>query len=164
MLTRKVAMKLAATEYGRIAEAAANVAPDEWRNATDCEKWDVHALTGHVLGMAEMAASMREEARQRKTTIKLGGEYIDTLTDLHVREHAGLEPAELTARLGGSDRRQREVAGSHPGSSDGAQCPCPGCTSTVGRSGGLSGTCWTSSSPVTRGCTGSTWAERLTRP
>lgn len=99
MLSHKVAMKLAATEYSRFADAAGSISPAEWRNPTDCTKWDVQAMTGHVLGMAEMAASMREEARQRKTTIKLGGEYIDTLTDLQVREHAELEPVELTARL-----------------------------------------------------------------
>lgn len=99
ILSHKVAMRLAATEYGRFADAAGRVAPGQWCIQTDCTKWDVQALTGHVLGMAEMAASMREEARQRKATIKLGGVYIDTLTDLQVREHAGLEPAELTTRL-----------------------------------------------------------------
>jgi uncharacterized protein (TIGR03083 family) len=99
VLSHKVAMKLAATEYSRWADAAGSVAPGQWRNATDCPKWDVQALTGHVLGMVEMASSVREEARQRKATIKLGGEYIDALTDLQVREHARLTPAELTARL-----------------------------------------------------------------
>jgi len=49
--------------------------------------------------MAEMAASIREEARQRRIASRAGGEYIDALTDLQVREHAALTPAELASRL-----------------------------------------------------------------
>jgi hypothetical protein len=56
-------------------------------------------MVGHILGMAEMAASIREEARQRRIATKVGGEYVDALTDLQVREHASLTTAELTRRL-----------------------------------------------------------------
>ena len=98
-LDRATAMMLAATEYRRWADAADRVDPSQWHNDTDCPAWDVRALAGHVLGMAEMAASFREELRQRRAATKVGGEYIDALTDLQVREHAHLEPPELTARI-----------------------------------------------------------------
>ena len=36
------------------------LAPEDWEKPTDCVDWDVRAVAGHSLGMAEMAASMRE--------------------------------------------------------------------------------------------------------
>lgn len=96
---RATAMRLAATEYTRCAEACEQIGPEQWGNPTDCTEWDVRALAGHILGMAEMAASIREESRQRRLATTVGGEYIDALTALQVREHADLTPAELIGRL-----------------------------------------------------------------
>ena len=33
---------------------------EDWLRPTECLGWDVRAMVGHVLGMAEMAASIRE--------------------------------------------------------------------------------------------------------
>ena len=94
---RSTAMRLAATEYTRCAEACEQIRPEQWGNPTDCTEWDVRALVGHILGMAEMAASIREESRQRRLATTMGGEYIDALTALQVREHAAdrVPPARL---------------------------------------------------------------------
>lgn len=99
-LERSTAMRLAATEYGRFAAALAELDDTHWTRATDCPAWDVRALACHVLGMAEMAASVREGGRQRKAAAKRAGTvFIDALTDLQVRKHADLAPSEVAARF-----------------------------------------------------------------
>lgn len=98
-IDHRAAMALAATEYSRCADLVEQIGPAQWRNRTDCPDWDVRAMVGHILGMAEMAASIREEARQRRIANRVGGEYIDALTDLQVREHAGLTTDQLIDRL-----------------------------------------------------------------
>ena len=98
-LDRPTAMRLAATEYQRFAAALAALDDADWSRPTDCPGWSVHAVAGHVLGMAEMAASIREGSRQRKAAMRSDTVFIDALTDLQVREHAGLAPHEIVARL-----------------------------------------------------------------
>ncbi len=98
-LDRPTAMRLAATEYERFAAALAGLKDPAWSQPTDCPGWDVRAVAGHVLGMAEMAASIREGTRQRKAAMRSDAVFIDALTDLQVREHAGLAPHEIVARL-----------------------------------------------------------------
>ena len=98
-LDRATAMRLAATEYERYVLHLGDLSTEDWTRPTDCPDWDVRAMAAHVLGMAAMAASVREGARQRKAARARGGVMIDALTDLQVRERAGLEPAEIIARL-----------------------------------------------------------------
>lgn len=98
-LDRSTATRLAATEYARIADAVAALPASAWHNPTDCPDWDVHALVGHIVGMTEMAASIREGSRQRRIALRGDGVFIDELTDLQVREHAHQSQAELTGRL-----------------------------------------------------------------
>src|SRR2546423_5998918 len=98
-LERSTAMWLAATEYQRYVEHLRELSEEDWTGRTDCPLWDVRAVATHVLGMAEMAASIREGMRQRKAAMANGGVFIDALTALQVDEHADLEPAEISARL-----------------------------------------------------------------
>jgi uncharacterized protein (TIGR03083 family) len=98
-LDRPTAMRLAATEYERFAAALAAIDDSAWARPTDCLGWNVHAVAGHVLGMGEMAASIREGSRQRKAALRSDAVFIDALTDLQVREHAGLAPREIVARF-----------------------------------------------------------------
>ena len=98
-LTRPAAMELAATEYRRFIELLESLRPADWKRPTDCSEWDVHAMAAHALGMAEMAASIREQRRQVKAATKRGGTHIDALTALQVEERIHLGPAELIARL-----------------------------------------------------------------
>ena len=85
-LARPVAMRLAADEYQRFIDVLAALSPDDWSKPTECPDWDVRAMAAHALGMAEMAASIREQMRQVKTATKRGGGFIDALTSLQVEE------------------------------------------------------------------------------
>ena len=98
-LDRPTAMRLAGDEYARFAEQARGLAPSDWTARTACPDWDVHAMTAHVLGMAELAASVPERVRQGRAAAKAGGLFIDALTALQVRKHVHRSPADLVARL-----------------------------------------------------------------
>ena len=95
-LDRATAYRLAATEYQRFLTLLRDLGPSDWSRATECPGWDVRTMAAHVLGMAEMASSVREMARQSRLADKAGG-GIDALTGLQVREHAGLDGAALVA-------------------------------------------------------------------
>ena len=97
-LDRDTAFRLAATEYERFLAVLRGLAPADWTRPTECTAWDVRAMAAHVLGMAEMAASVREMARQNRLVGKAGG-GIDALTGLQVRERTGLDGAAIVAGL-----------------------------------------------------------------
>jgi uncharacterized protein (TIGR03083 family) len=100
---RDTAMRLAATEYDRLADLLAELTPEEWRAATDCPGWDVRAMAGHCVGMAKMATSLRETTRQMVSSMRAakrsGEAQIDALTALQVREQALLADGELSMAL-----------------------------------------------------------------
>jgi len=98
-LPRPVAMRLAATEYDRCAELFRSLSPAQWAMPTDCPAWDVRQMAAHMLGMAEMAASIRENFRQQRKAARAGGVYIDALTRLQVDERADWTPERITARF-----------------------------------------------------------------
>src|ERR1700745_4230174 len=101
-LPRPVAMRLAATEYDRCADMFRSLSPAQWATPTDCPAWDVRQMAAHMLGMAEMAASIRENIRQQRKATKVagsGGVYIDALTQLQVDERADWTPERITARF-----------------------------------------------------------------
>ncbi len=106
-LDRAVAMRLAATEYERFAAQLRQLDPDDWAKPTDCPGWDVHAVAAHTLGMAEMAASIREGRRQTKEASRRGGVFIDALTGLQVEKHRSLAPTQL---IWGMERVGRKAA------------------------------------------------------
>jgi len=112
-LDRPRAMRLAATEYGRFLDLLRSLDPADWSRPTDCPAWDVHAMAAHVLGMAEMVASVREFVAQNVATTRAGG-GIDALTDTQVRGRVHLEPAEIVDRfaavLPGAVRGRRRMA------------------------------------------------------
>jgi uncharacterized protein (TIGR03083 family) len=94
-LERATAMRLAATEYQRFAELLRSLQAGDWSKPTNCSGWDVRAMAAHLLGMAEMAASIREQRRQMRMAGRRGGLFIDALTAVQVEERAGLTPAEI---------------------------------------------------------------------
>jgi hypothetical protein len=87
-LHRPTLMRLAATEYDRVTTLLRSLHPGDWPGATECPCWDVLATVSHTLGMAEMAASIREGRRQQKVATKRGGKFLDALTALQVEERA----------------------------------------------------------------------------
>ena len=98
VLDHGTAMRLAATEYYRVFAALRRLAPADWHHPTDCTEWDVHAMASHVLGMTEMAASLRVMVRQQRAAARLGG-GIDALTAVQVDERRGLTPDQIVERL-----------------------------------------------------------------
>lgn len=98
-LDRTVLMRLAATEYDRGVALLTGLDPADWARPTDCAGWDVRAMAGHTLGMAEMAASVREGLRQQRAAAKRGGVMIDALTALQVQARAQLSTDQLLARF-----------------------------------------------------------------
>ena len=97
-LERSVATRLAAAENGRFLELLRGLGADDWTRPTECPGWDVKALVGHVVGMAEMAASMPEQVRQMRAAGKAGGLFLDALTALQVAKHAGSTPQQVVDR------------------------------------------------------------------
>jgi uncharacterized protein (TIGR03083 family) len=100
-LPRPVALRLAATEYDRCAELFRSLSPAQWATPTDCPAWDVRQMAAHMLGMVEMAASIRENLRQQRKAAqaaKAGGAFLDALTQLQVGERADWTPERITER------------------------------------------------------------------
>ncbi|MEV6243085.1 maleylpyruvate isomerase family mycothiol-dependent enzyme [Lentzea sp. NPDC051838] len=97
-LDRDTAMQLARTEYERVVALLSGLSAQDWARPTDCPDWDVRAMAAHMLGMAEMSASIRESMRQVKAAEKAGGVFIDALTELQVAERTDMSPAAIAAR------------------------------------------------------------------
>lgn len=108
-LPRAVAMRLAAQEYDRFVAQLRDLSPEDWSRPTPCPAWDVHATACHVLGMAELAASVPEQLRQTRAARRAGGLFIDALTSLQVAKHVDRPPAEIVAML--ADVAPRAAAG-----------------------------------------------------
>jgi uncharacterized protein (TIGR03083 family) len=94
-------MRLAATEYQRVVRALSALAPADWSKPTDCPDWDIRQLACHIVGMAAMAATPMESARQQKQAMaeqaKRGGAMVDSLTAVQVREREHRSPEEILA-------------------------------------------------------------------
>jgi uncharacterized protein (TIGR03083 family) len=102
-LERDVAMRLAATEYERFVDLLRSLKAEDWTKPTECPRWDVRAMAAHLLGMAELAASIREQSRQTKaakaSVEQHGGLFIDALTGLKVDERADWTPQQIIDRF-----------------------------------------------------------------
>jgi uncharacterized protein (TIGR03083 family) len=124
LLDRESAMRLAATEYGRYLDQLRSLDAADWGRATDCPAWDVRAMAGHCLGMAEFAASLPAMVRQNVAATRRGGVPIDALTDLQVQQNAVLSTEELLARY--ADVAPRAVRGRRRRSAVMGRVPMPG--------------------------------------
>jgi uncharacterized protein (TIGR03083 family) len=98
-LDHDLAARLAATEYDRVVALLESLTPQQWSAATDCPGWDVRDMAGHLLGMAQMAASLRELARQQAASKRRarrdGSALLDALTAHQVDKLAHLSPSEV---------------------------------------------------------------------
>ena len=98
-LDHKAAMRLAAGEYTRFADALAGLAAADWDKPTDCPEWNVRQMACHTVGMAEMAAGIREGKRQQRIagadSAAQGIPFIDALTAVQVRERADWTPGQV---------------------------------------------------------------------
>jgi uncharacterized protein (TIGR03083 family) len=97
------AMALATAEYDRLLAVVDDLRDDDWSRPTDCVRWDVRAMLGHILGALELQADPSERSRQLSiaaaTAATTGGLRLDAMTALQVSEHAGLAPEELRSAL-----------------------------------------------------------------
>ena len=97
------AMALAAAEYDRLLELVDGFGPDDWTRRTDCPDWDVRDMVTHLLGFMKANADHAETGRQLAVAAREAEEQgilrLDAQTALHVREHADLSPAEVSAAV-----------------------------------------------------------------
>ena len=96
-LDRSTAMHLAGSEYERVGELLDTLSASQWAMPTNCPPWDVRQMAGHVLGMAEMAASLLEQRRQMGEATRRGGVFIDELCAVQVEKHAAQTPDQIRA-------------------------------------------------------------------
>ena len=103
VLDREVAMRLAAREYELVVELFERLSPEQWHASTECAGWDVRAMGGHMLGMAQMAASVPEMLRQQMLATRRhkreGGLSIDALTAVQVDKNAALSTQALVEAM-----------------------------------------------------------------
>ncbi|MBW3639490.1 MAG: maleylpyruvate isomerase family mycothiol-dependent enzyme [Actinobacteria bacterium] len=92
-------MTLASEEYDRVLVQLRSLSAEDWSRPTDCPAWDIRALASHLLGMAEMSASLREQIRQMRKAGRAGGVFIDALTGLQVDERRDTSPAQIVSRF-----------------------------------------------------------------
>jgi uncharacterized protein (TIGR03083 family) len=97
-LDRPTAMRLASAEYDRFVAQLRLLDDADWTAPTTCPGWDVRAMASHVLGMAELAASLREQIHQQRAAARAGG-GIDALTGVQVRERTHLSPSDVMERF-----------------------------------------------------------------
>jgi uncharacterized protein (TIGR03083 family) len=116
-IERPESIGIAETENRRFLDAIRALDAADWGKQTDCDLWDVRALTGHVVGMAKAFTGVRELARQMRISKKEAGDgpEIDALTALQVREHAELSADELVARYAEIGPRSARKRGRFPG-------------------------------------------------
>jgi uncharacterized protein (TIGR03083 family) len=94
------AVTLAATEFQRDIDVLRQLDPDDWMRQTECELWDVRAMAGHMLGMAEAQASVRQFLHDfRAGNSRQSGTWLDAVTATQVRERAHLTAVELVDRF-----------------------------------------------------------------
>jgi uncharacterized protein (TIGR03083 family) len=101
-IPRPTAMRLAETEYQRVADAVNALTPDGWTRPTDCTAWDVRQLVAHIAGMAKFASTPLEMARQMraaKAHQHEGQALVDAQTAIQVAERDRLGPDQLAAEL-----------------------------------------------------------------
>jgi uncharacterized protein (TIGR03083 family) len=99
-LTRAEAMTFATDEFGRWIDLLRSLTPQEWAAPTECDPWDVRAMTCHVLGATESHGSIREMAHQMRAYRRaIGQPMIDAMTALQVRDRAELTPEQIVARF-----------------------------------------------------------------
>jgi uncharacterized protein (TIGR03083 family) len=102
-MNREQAAEFCATEYARLAALLRELTPDEWHRPTDCARWDVRAMAGHLVGAAQ-AASLAVFVRQALAGIrvqrKLGlGDVVDGINEVQIGAQAKLSTGALVDAL-----------------------------------------------------------------
>lgn len=116
-IQHREAMVLAAAEVGETLALLRGLTTDDWQRPTVCELWDVRAMVGHVLGMLEAQASLRQFMHDfRMANRRKAGAMIDEMTATQVRERSHLTVAQVIERFAAA--APRAVRGR-------SRCPAP---------------------------------------
>ena len=101
-LERPECTALALREFHRIGELLATLDDADWSRPTDCPDWDVRAVAGHILGMAQTFSSLRQFLSYMPTAARTrhGRDLTDSLTALQVKRTAGLDRSTLITDIG----------------------------------------------------------------
>jgi len=98
-LSHEEAMRLAQTEYDRMIALLRQLEPADWKRPTVCEPWDIRAMAGHVLGMAELQASFPQFIHDFRSAKRIGGSVVDGINATQVRERSHLAAATVVDGL-----------------------------------------------------------------
>jgi len=92
----------AVLEFDRIGELLTTLDDSDWPRPTDCPDWDVRAIAGHILGMAQTFSSLRQFVSYMTTAARTRGgrDLTDSLTALQVKRTAGLDRSTLISDIG----------------------------------------------------------------
>lgn len=103
------AREIALAAYARLLARLEQLALGDWSARTDCAAWDVADMVGHMIGAAKAGASFRETLRQQVWALRhkrdFGGNELDAMNALQVRDHAPLTPPERIELLRTTSRR-----------------------------------------------------------
>lgn len=97
------AERLATAAYDDILTLLEQLSAEEWGAPTECPGWTVADMVGHLIGVAEGYASVREQIRQLAWGLRhrrdFAGNAVDAMNALHVADHRTLTPAGRIAAL-----------------------------------------------------------------
>ena len=84
------AMRITATEHGRLLDQVRALGQEDWQAATDCPPWTVRDMVVHLIASAQAQANPAEFARQvwrgRPLTAEIGGQHwVDGLNEAQLR-------------------------------------------------------------------------------
>lgn len=108
--TESDAATLCTTEYGRLSSLLRELSPDDWAKPTDCTRWTVRDLVGHLVGAAENTglmsmmrlalAGIRVQRRERL------GDIVDGMNEVQIEALAGVATDELLGRMNAAAPKQ----------------------------------------------------------
>jgi uncharacterized protein (TIGR03083 family) len=92
-------MGLAQAEFDRMAKLLRELEPGDWTLQTVCELWDIRAMAGHVLGMAEAQASIPQFLHDFLSAKRIGGSVVDGINETQVKERSHMTAAQIVDGL-----------------------------------------------------------------
>lgn len=102
-VTPEEAGVMCATAYARLIELLRALAPDEWARPTDCTRWSIRDMAGHLAGAAEntgvvtlVPLAVRGLIAQRSLRLP---ELVDGMNEVQIRAHAHNSPTQLIGVL-----------------------------------------------------------------
>lgn len=98
-ISRGEGLLLSRVQYVRLIDVLDALSAEEWAAPTECAGWAVRDVAAHVLGNLEGVRTPRVFVRQFREARTAGGDWLDTVNAIQVREHASWPPERLAATL-----------------------------------------------------------------